>query len=460
MAVLGWLLSACAVGPAYIRPELKLPEQFRWQADAATGASLGDMPWWELYRDARLHELIRVALAENPDVRIAAARIEEARATLGINHLQLFPQIAVGAGGQRAETSEEQLRPGQTRLNNAFNVQGSLAYELDIWGRLRRASEAARADLLAGEYAKRAVIVGLVSDVATNYFELITLKRELMISRRTVETRQKLVELTRAKHERGVISGLDVAATEAQLAAARVALPQQELDIARTEHRLSILLGHYPEAVSMQESPPALQIAPTPPAGLPATLLERRPDIQQAEQQLVAENARLGAAQALLFPSLSLTGAFGRISTDLSSLFTPQTAVWTVSSALLLPLLDPERSIFQKRGAAARREAALTVYAQTVRRALQEVADALITRSKQVEIEVAQNDQVAALQRASKIAQARYDVGTASYVDVTNADRDLFTAELALATANRDSLLATVQLYRALGGGWQESANR
>lgn len=451
-------LSACAVGPSYTRPDLKVPDKFRWTEDATTGATFGDLPWWNLYEDARLQELIRIALTENADVRIAAARVEESRAALGSSRLQLLPQIAAGAAGQRAEFSSDELSAGQPRFGNTFQAQATLSYELDVWGRLRRSNQAARADFLASEFAKRAVLVGLVSDVATTYFDLLTLHRELAISRRTVDTRLKLVELTRAKHDRGVISGLDVAAAEAQLAVARVAIPQQELGIARAEHLLSVLLGRYPQAFDLADAMDTVHIAPVPPAGLPSTLLERRPDVQQSEAQLIAANARFGAAKAALFPSLSLTGAFGRISTDLSRLFTPETVAWSASAGLLQPLLDPQRSVYTRRAADARRQAASSGYAQTVQRALQEVADALIARTKQSEIESAQKDQVDALRRASTIAHARYDVGTASYVDVTNADRDLFGAELSLATASRDTLLATVQLYRALGGGWQPAS--
>jgi multidrug efflux system outer membrane protein len=458
MAVGVVLLSACAMGPNYTRPDLKVPDKYRWAPDSAGATSAGDLQWWDLYQDPRLQELVRIALTENADVRVAAARVEEARAALGSSRMQLLPQVSASALGQRAETSEDLLRQGQSRFGNTYEAQGNVSYELDLWGRLRRSTQAARADFLASEFAKRGVLVGLVSDVATTYFDLITLHQELAITRRTVDTRLKLVELTRAKHDRGVISGLDVAAAEAQLAVARVAIPQQELEIARAEHRLSVLLGRYPQSFDLSDSLNATRIAPVPPAGLPSSLLERRPDVQQSEQQLVAANARFGAAKAALFPSLSLTGAFGRISTDLSQLFTPEAAAWSASAGLLLPLLDPQRSVYSKRAADARRQQALGTYAQTVQRALQEVADALIARTKQSEIQSAQQDQVDALRRASTIAHARYDVGTASYVDVTNADRDLFGAELSLATASRDSLLATVQLYRALGGGWQQAA--
>ena len=457
---LALVASACAVGPNYQRPDLKVPDRYRFSADCAADAALGEMPWWDLYQDAHLRDLVRIALTENADVRIAAARVEEARALAGSARLQLLPQVSAQAGAQRAKISLDQLKAGQARFGNVFDVEGTAAYELDFWGRLRRLDQASRADLLASEYAKRAVQVSLVSDVASTYFEMVTLKRELAISHRTVDTRLKLVELTKAKHERGVISGLDVAAAEAQLAVARVAIPQQELALARAEHHLSVLLGRYPQSFDIPESDLTATISPVPPAGLPASLLERRPDVQQSEAQLVAANARLGAAKAALFPTLSLTGAFGGISTDLSRLFTPETAAWSVSAGLLQPLLDPQRSLYQKRAADARRQQALNGYAQTVQRALQEVADALISRTKQAEIESAQRDQVDALRRASTIAHARYDVGTASYVDVTNADRDLFTSELALVTANQDSLLATVQLYRALGGGWQPESTR
>ncbi|MBS0612944.1 MAG: efflux transporter outer membrane subunit [Proteobacteria bacterium] len=452
------LLGACAVGPNYTRPDLKIPDRFRFAPDASSGTSLGDMQWWDLYQDAHLQELIRAALRENLDVRVAAARVEEARAALGSAHLALLPQISVQAGAQRGRTAQDLLRPGQLPLGNEFQAQGVLSYELDIWGRLRRSSEAARADFLSSEYAKRAVLVGLISDVATAYFDLISLHQELDITRRTVQTRQKLVELTRAKHDRGVISGLDVAAVEAQLAVARVSIPQQELALAQAEHRLAILLGRYPQGFELPASTEAPRAAPMPPAGLPSSLIERRPDIMQSEQSLVAANARVGVAKAALLPTLSLTGAFGRISTELSRLFTSPNEAWLASAGLLQPLLDPQRSLYTQRAAQARWSEALAGYQQTVQRAFAEVADALIARSKQVEIEVAQRDQVEALRRASTIAHARYEAGTASYVDVTNADRDLFTAELSLATASRDSLLTTVQLYRALGGGWQEPA--
>ncbi|MFO1467200.1 MAG: efflux transporter outer membrane subunit [Steroidobacteraceae bacterium] len=451
------VLAGCAIGPDYARPDLKVPARFRFDADGTPGASLGDLRWWDLYQDPVLQRLIRTAMDNNADVRIAAARLTEARALAGAAGLAVLPQVSAQVAAQRSALAQDELRAGQPRMGTLFQAQAALSWEIDLWGRLRRAREAARADLLSTEFARRAVRVGLVSDVASTWFQLITLHEELAITRRTVDTRQKLVDLTRAKHDRGVISGLDVASAEAQLAAARVAIPQQELELARTEHQLAILLGGYPEGIELPQQAAVPGTAPVPPPGLPASLIERRPDVLESEQALVAANARAGAAKALLLPTLSLTGEFGRISTDLSRLFTPQNEAWSVTGGLLQPLLDPQRSVYTKRAADARRQQALAAYAQSVQRALGEVADALIARVKQGEIEAAQRDQVEALRRASTIAHARYDVGTASYVDVTNADRDLFGAELSLVTASRDRLLATVQLYRALGGGWQEA---
>jgi multidrug efflux system outer membrane protein len=450
------LLGGCAVGRHYRRPDLQLPAQYRFQSPASADASLGDLPWWDLYKDEQLHALLNEALANNLDVRIAAARVDEARAALGTSRLQQLPQLDVVGSVSRTRTSQYLLRPGQAPLQTVASAQVDVGFELDLWGRLRRGSEAARADLLASDYAKRTVLIDLVSGVATDYFNLGALREQLAITRRTVATRQKLLELTRAKHDSGTISGLDVASVEAQLATARLAIPQQELAIARTEEQLSLLLGRYPDAIGAVSELRPQSLAPTPPAGLPAALLGRRPDVQRAEQQLVAANARSGAALAALLPTISLTGAFGRMSAELGQLLTSPGLAWSAGSGLLLPLLDSSRGGYQKRLADARRREAELGYRQVVQRALGEVADALIGCEKQVEIEQAQREQVEALQRASTIARSRYEVGAASYVDVVNADRDLFGAELALAAARRDSLLTTVQLYRALGGGWQQ----
>lgn len=299
-------------------------------------------------------------------------------------------------------------------------------------------------------------MAGLVADVATAYFTLVSLDEQLAITRRTVAARQQFFDLTRAQFERGVISGLDVSTAEAQLSSAQGNIPDLERQIGLSENQLSILLGHNPEAVlrSTRETlghPLPLQT----PSGLPAALLQRRPDLRQAEQSLVAANARVGVAKAALFPTISLTGAFGSLSTELSNLFTAPAETWSLGVGLLQPLLSAERNLYQLDLADARKREALLLYQKTVQTAFKEVADALIGRQKFEESQRSQQTQVDALGNAARIALQRYKVGYSSYFDVISADRDLFTAELALSNAYRNSLLATVQLYRALGGGWQ-----
>ena len=452
-ATLTLLLSACALGPDYQRPDVQAPATFRDEADAAS-ASYGDLGWWQVYDDPALQALLRTALENNLDVRIAVARIEQARDTLGSARLAQLPQISASASQSRAKTSTALVPATVPRERDTDSVSLGASWEIDLWGRLRRASEAAKADLLSAGYARDGVRVALVGDVANTYFSLLSLDEQLEITRRTVATREKFVELTRARHERGVVSGLDVATAEAQLATARANLPDLERQIAQAEDALSILLGGYPGSIARGQAG-ALQPAPVPSAGLSSTLLERRPDIRQAEAALVAANARVGVAKAALFPTLSLTGALGSQSTALDALFTGPTQVWSAGGGLVLPLLDAQRNLYQLDLADARKQEAILQYQKTIQGAFRDVADALVARSKSAEFEQAQLEQVSALRRADEIALARYRIGFSSYFDVINAERDLFTAELALSAARRNTRLASVQLYRALGGGWQ-----
>lgn len=454
LALLSCVLSSCALGPNYARPDLRLPTEFRWQTNPAEAPSYGDLGWWQVYDDPALQALFQTALQNNLDVRIAAARIDQARATLRVSRLSQLPQVSGNASGSRAESSTEFLTPGAPRERDTYTVQGSASWELDLWGRLRRASEAARADLLAADYARDGVMVSLVGDVANNYFGLLSLDEQLDITKRTVATREKFVELTQARHDRGVVSGLDVATAVAQLSAAKANVPDLERQIAQAENALSILIGSYPTQI-VRGTLNAQPAAPVPPPGLPSSLLERRPDIRQAEAGLIAANARVGVAKAALFPTLSLTGSAGSQSTSLSDLFTGPTQLWSLGGNLLLPLLDPQRNLFQLDLANARKREAILQYQKAVQNAFRDVADALIARSKSAEFEQAQLEQVQALRHADEIALARYGNGSASYFDVINAERDLFTAELTLSSARRNTRQAAVQLYRVLGGGWQ-----
>jgi len=459
-AVAAGLVSGCLLGPDYQRPsDTVVPPAYRFQAQAEP-ASFGDQGWWQVYQDPTLQALIRDALEHNLDVRIAAARIDQARATLGSTRLQQLPQINATAGVQRARNSQYQLSPGAPPISNVFSVDGSLSYEFDFWGKYRRGTEAARAALLGSEYAKEDVMASLVSGVATAYFTLLTLDEQLAITQHTVETRQKFVDLTQAQHERGTVSGLDVATAQAQLAIAQANIPDLQRQIGITEDQLSVLLGHNPDAVLRTESGQLKRmteptIPPVPPAGLPSSLLERRPDLREAEQSLVAANAEVGVAKANLFPTITLTAAGGSTSTALDKLFTGPARTWSVGASVLQPLLNAQRNGYQLEAAEAQEQQALLQYQKSVQSAFQEVSDALIARQKYAEFQTAQQAQVDAQRKANTIALARYRVGYSSYFNVIDADRDLFTAELSLSAAHLNTLLSVVQLYRALGGGWQ-----
>jgi outer membrane protein, multidrug efflux system len=456
------LLAGCAVGPDYRRPALDVPPLYRDAAPATTGAareaaSLGDGGWWEVYSDADLQALLATALKSNYDVKIAVARIDEARAQLGSTRLNYFPQVSVDAGAARAKTSDYALVPGASRINNEDQVQILASYQLDLWGQLRRMNEAARANLLASQYARRAVSVTLVATIANAYFELISLDSQLEITRRTVGSREKFVELTKAQHERGYATGLDEATAEADLAAARATVPDIERQIAEIENQISVLLGSNPGPVTRARYGEAVPVAPPlPPPGLPAQLLTRRPDIVQAEQGLVAANAQIGVAKAALFPNISLTGSDGSLSVPFGNLFTAPAAEWSVGVGLIQPLLSVQSNLYQVEVADARKREALYQYQKTVQSAFQDVADALIDYQKFGQLDREQANQVEALRRARAIALARYKIGYASYFDVIQADRALFTAELGLAQAYANNLGALVHLYASLGGGWQE----
>jgi outer membrane protein, multidrug efflux system len=454
------VLAGCAVGPDYHRPPLDVPEQYRDSAPQAgpadAAASLGDSGWWEVYADQNLQTLLGAAIKNNYDVKIAAARIDQALAQLGSTRLNFLPQVSVDASAGRAKTSEFALSPGVARINDEAQVQILASYQLDLWGQLRRMSEAARANLLASQYAARAVKVTLVAAIANDYFALVSLDSQLEITRRTVVSREKFVELTHAQHERGYATGLDVATAEAQLAAARATVPDLERQIAQTEDQISVLVGNNPGPITRTRYGDTVPAAPPlPPTGIPSQLLERRPDVAQGEQTLVAANAEIGVAKAALFPNISLTGSAGSLSVPFSNLFSAPAAEWSAGVGLVQPLLSVQANLYQVDLANARKREALYQYEKTVQGAFQDVADALIAYRTFGEQEREQAIQVDALRRARAIALARYQIGYASYFDVIEADRDLFAAELALAQAYGNNLSALVHLYSSLGGGWQ-----
>ena len=454
-------LVGCTLGPDYQRPAVPLPETWRTPTDDA--GSLADLAWWELFQDKSLRSLLRVALAENKDLRLAVARVSEARAQLGVARSAQFP--AVGAGGsfeQRriSEAGQVPVPAGVDPESGFWATRADLDFELDLWGRLRRATEAARAELLAGEEARRTVLTTLVSDVAQTYFELLALDREHLIAARTLASRRESLRIVEQGHRAGLTPELDLRRAEGEVAAAAAVLPDLDRRIAQAENRLSTLLGRNPGPVARERMLTEQPLPPSIPAGLPSSLLERRPDLRQAEQALVAANARIGEAKAAFFPQITLTGAFGVESAELADIFTGPARVWQLGPRITLPIFDAGRNRARILATEARREQALIRYEQTIQQALREVEDALVAYRKAREVRAEQEALVAALGCAAGLAEIRYTNGLASYLEVLDAQRQRFAAELDLTRTQRTQLVSLVQVYKALGGGWEAPGRR
>jgi len=451
------LLAGCTVGPDYHRPELSVPSEFRGRtpdAPAAAGQSLGDVAWWQIFQDETLQTLIRTALAENYDIRIAAARIIQARAQVTYTRSFQAPDLSGSASApyQRILGDRAPLQ-----FKESFSPFGSfdLFWEIDFWGRLRRATEASRGDLLATESAARFVVTTLVSDVATAYFQLRELDLELEISKRTLASRENSLRLVKIRQQGDVAGMMDVRQAEVLLYTAAATVPDVERRIEQTENLISVLLGRNPDAVP-RGRPLLQQLAlPAVPAGLPSSLLERRPDVVQAEGQLAAATARIGVAKADYFPRVLLTGAVGAGGVKIdSSWFGPQ-GILAIAPQATLPIFNWGRTgagVDTARGAA---EEALARYQQTVQGAFRDVSDSLVEHRKRGETRVQQEALVESLRDAARLADVRYRGGVSSYLEVLDTERQLFDSELQLAQAQRDELLAVVRLYRALGGGWE-----
>ncbi len=451
------LLAGCTVGPDYSRPKIAVPPG--WRSAEATHDSLANLGWWQLFKDPTLQRLIRAALQNNYDLQLAVARVSEARALLGAARSAQFPQLDAGASYKNQRLSETSFPPvGKLGVNpdmDVYRTQLDLSFEIDLWGRLRRATEAARAELLASEEFQSTVTMTLVSDVAQAYFELLELDREAAIDRRTLASRRASLDLVRHRFDDGLASNLDVKRAEEALAAAAAAVPDLERRIGQAENRLSILLGQNPGPIARGESLDDPTMPPDVPAGLPSALLERRPDVRAAEQQLVAANARIGAAKAEFFPQISLTGAFGTESVSLSDFFTGPSRAWQIGPTVTLPIFNAGRLSSNLHATEAREEQALIRYRQSIQQAFKEVEDALIFHGKAREIRVEDERRVSAARQALALANLRYGNGISSYLDVLDAQRQLLSAETDLAQVTRDQLVSVVQLYKALGGGWE-----
>jgi multidrug efflux system outer membrane protein len=450
------LLGGCAIGPNYKRPTVAEPQTFRGQA-VVEAASLADAPWWEVFQDPILKGLIQEALRNNYDVSIAAARVQEARANLRVARSDLFPSLDYGAQVGRARFPLGGLNlPSGTdhKTDDVFVGTMSMSWELDIWGRVRRSNEAARATLFATEDARRGVWLTLVSDLARAYFELLALDVELQIARDSTQAYQNTYNIFLDRFRFGTASQLETSRALGALGGAQATVPQLESSIVARENQISVLLGKQPGPIPRGQPMYAQPVMPAVPAGLPATLLERRPDLRQAEQQLVAANARIGVAKAEFFPKLSLTALFGAASPELSALTGGGATVWAVTGMLSGPLFNYGRTTGQYHASIAQWEQARLHYEQSVLTALREVSDALTALSKLSDAETGQTAAVNALQQAVEHATDRYRQGLASYYEVLEAQQQLYPAQNTLAQIRANRLVAYVQLYKALGGGW------
>ncbi len=454
--------AGCLVGPKYDRPKIATPTVFRDTSNSdqkGAAVSFADLKWFEVFQDPQLQELIRVALVENYDVRAAVARVEAARANLGLARSEQVPSFATSADLTTLRNSAKgpiplpaTVAPKRTFGGVLLNL---LSFELDFWGRLRRQTEAARAQLQASEEDEKTVRTTLVSDVASAYFGLLELDMELEIARRELAVREDSLRLIRVRQKGGVATLLEVRQAEQLVTSASQTIPDVQRLVEQTENGLSLLLGKPPSPIARGNPLSQQRQLPEIPAGLPSSLLERRPDIRAAEQDLIAANANIGVAKAAYFPRISLTGFFGLQSNNLSNLFSGPTRAWQFAPQLDQPIFTGGRLKSGVRLAEAQKELLLIQYERVVQNAFREVADALVDYRKVREIRSQQEFLVSTLRDRHRLAYLRYQGGVDTLLNALDSDRDLFNAELTLARTTRDELLSLVQLYKALGGGWQ-----
>ena len=467
--------AACTVGPNYKRPTVSVPAEYRGATvtesapntpgqptapapNAATPsgpppiASLGDEKWWEVFQDKELQELIRIALKNNYDVRIAATRVMQAQAQLGIVRADQFPSL--NAGGNVSSVRNPTIGPIPSYEQTLGEITATASWNVDFWGRYRRATEGARATLLANEWAQKAVISSLVANLATAYFELRQFDYQLEISKSTLASRQDSLGLTKMLEEHGINSLLDVRQSEQLVYTAAAEIPDLERQIAQEENAISILLGNnpgdIPRGLKLTEQPHSPEV----PVGLPSALLERRPDIREVEQNLVAANAQIGVARSLYFPQVALTGTAGYESPKLTDLFQGPAGVWTLVGSVTQPIFEGGRLKSGVRLAEAQRDQLVLTYQQTIQGAFRDVSNALIAYRKYRELRIQQQQLVESARDAAHLSEVRFKAGSTDYLEVLTNETNSFSAELNLAQAHGNELIALVQLYQALGGGW------
>jgi multidrug efflux system outer membrane protein len=452
------LLSGCTVGPNYKRPVVAVPPTYRGAVPDETAqtdtATLGDQKWRDIFQDEQLRALIRIALQQNYDVRIAASRVLEANAQLGITRADQFPTLSAGAGIGDVRTAQAKFLPGFETSIGQVNL--SAAWELDFWGKFRRATEAARANLLASKWARQEVVSTLVANVADAYFQLRALDLQLEISKRTLDSRQESLHLTRILANGGATSLLDVRQAEQLVFTAGAEIPAFEQQIEQQQNFLSILLGQNPGDIPRGQTLTEQRQPAQVPPGLPSSLLERRPDIRQAEEQLVAANAEIGVARAAYFPDISLSGSGGFQSSALTNLFSGPAGAWSFGASLAQPIFTGGRLRSGVRLAEAQQQTATLFYQQSIQEAFRSVSDALVAYRNTREFRAQQELLFESAEDAARLSQMRYTGGATGYLEVLTNETNAFSAELGLVQARLNELLALVQLYEALGGGWQQ----
>src|SRR5579862_518123 len=459
MVILAALIleAGCMMGPKYKRPIVDVPQGYRASApqQAPQASSLGNEQWWQVYQDPVLTQLIHTAIAQNYDVRIAATRVLEAHAQVGITRADQLPSASVGAD----VFSEQNAKV--TKLFPAYEVNGgelnlSVIWNLDFWGKYRRQTEAARAQLLATEWGQRAVLSSLVANVASAYFELRALDRELEISQRTLASRQQSVKLTQVLESHGSGSGLDVSQAEQLVYTASETIPDLERQIQQQENVLSVLLGENPQSIPRGRALTEQPVPQNVPAGLPSELLERRPDVRQAEENVVAANAQIGVAKAAFFPNLSLTGLGGLESNALHQFITQPSEMWYGAFSVSQPVFQGGALRSQLRLARANWQETVFSYQQTVQNALEQVSNSVVASQKDREFREQQELLTQAAQQTDQLSEILYKNGGASYLQVLTSETNYFSAQVNLVQAQLNERLALVQLYQALGGGWQQ----
>ena len=457
-AVVVFLAGGCTLGPDYLRPAMLIPDNHRGVVGTPAAESLADLPWWDLFKDPVLQELTRDALRNNYDLRTAAARVEEARAQIGVVRSFLYPQVDFNGGASAQQVSRASEPPESVGANRSYQnwlASFGMVWEIDVFGRIRREAEASSATYIANEMDRRGVYIALVADVAQFYFNLRELDLEFEIAHRTLKLNDETIQFYRTRLAGGVSNQLELDQAIANRSRTAAVIPDLERRIATQENLINFLLARNPGPIPRGTVLTEQYYPPTIPTGLPSALLERRPDVQSAEQLLIATNANIGAAKALFFPSFSLSAALGSVSHELSNIADKHAAIWSVSGGFLQPLFQGWRLFWNYEATIARFDQALAQFEKAAQNGFREVADALVIIDKLKDVRVEQEAQVVALQNSSRLSRRRYDVGLSNYLEVLVADQQLFDTEIELARTRGAQLNGVVQLYRALGGGWQ-----